>query len=55
MSRSPSDTPLRRALSKTMTRTIAGYGLIGAGDHVMVAVSGGKDSYTLLDLLPLSP
>jgi len=43
--------PLRRALSKTMTRTIAGYGLIGAGDHVMVAVSGGKDSYTLLTVL----
>jgi tRNA 2-thiocytidine biosynthesis protein TtcA len=37
---------LRRALSKQMTRTIAGYGLLAAGDHVMVAVSGGKDSYT---------
>jgi len=42
---------LRRNLSKTMTRTIAGYGLLAAGDHVLVAVSGGKDSYTLLDLL----
>jgi len=42
---------LRRALSKQMTRTIAGYGLLAAGDHVLVAVSGGKDSYTLLDLL----
>ena len=41
----------RRALSKQMTRTIAGFGLLAEGDHVLVAVSGGKDSYTLLDLL----
>lgn len=34
-----------------MVRTISTYGLVGAGDRVMVAVSGGKDSYTLLDLL----
>jgi len=34
-----------------MTKTIATYELIGPGDRVMVAVSGGKDSYTLLDLL----
>ena len=34
-----------------MTRTLAGYDLLGAGDHVLVAVSGGKDSYALLDLL----
>ena len=42
---------LRSTLSKQMTRTIAGYGLLAEGDHVLVAVSGGKDSYTLLDLL----
>jgi len=42
---------LRRRLARSMTKTIARYGLIEAGDHVMVAVSGGKDSYTLLDLL----
>jgi len=42
---------LRRALSKTMTRTLSGYNLLAEGDHVLVAVSGGKDSYTLLDLL----
>jgi tRNA 2-thiocytidine biosynthesis protein TtcA len=41
----------RKLLARTMTRTIAAHGLIEAGDHVMVAVSGGKDSYTLLELL----
>lgn len=41
----------RKRLHRTMTRTIAAHGLVEAGDHVMVAVSGGKDSYTLLDLL----
>jgi tRNA 2-thiocytidine biosynthesis protein TtcA len=42
---------VRKRLARTMTRTIAAHGLVAAGDHVMVAVSGGKDSYTLLDLL----
>ena len=42
---------IRRHLARVMVKTIAGYDLIGAGDRVMVAVSGGKDSYTLLDLL----
>jgi tRNA 2-thiocytidine biosynthesis protein TtcA len=48
---SRSDEALRRRISRAMTKTIATYGLIGPGDRVMVAVSGGKDSYTLLDLL----
>ena len=34
-----------------MGRCIADYELIGPGDRVMVAISGGKDSYTLLHLL----
>ena len=42
---------LRRQLSRAMVKTIATYDLVGAGDKIMVAVSGGKDSYTLLDLL----
>ena len=42
---------LRRRLSRAMTKTIASYQLLKPGDRVMVAVSGGKDSYTLLDLL----
>jgi tRNA 2-thiocytidine biosynthesis protein TtcA len=36
---------------RTMQRSIARYGLIAEGDKILVAISGGKDSYTLLDLL----
>lgn len=42
---------LRRRLYRRMLGTVRAYGLLEAGDRVMVAVSGGKDSYTLLDLL----
>lgn len=42
---------LRLKLSRKMLRTVSAYSLIEEGDRIMVAVSGGKDSYTLLDLL----
>jgi len=38
-------------LARTMTKTIATWKLVEPGARVMVACSGGKDSYTLLDLL----
>ena len=34
-----------------MMRTIERWKLVEAGDKIMVAISGGKDSYALLDLL----
>jgi len=41
----------RDKLSRTMLCTVSDFRLVEEGDRVLVAVSGGKDSYTLLDLL----
>lgn len=40
-----------RRIARAMTSTIVANDLLAEGDRVLVAVSGGKDSYTLLDLL----
>ncbi len=42
---------LRKRLSRLMLRTVGAFDLIANGDRILVALSGGKDSYTLLDLL----
>jgi len=42
---------VRRGLSRTMLESVARYRLIEEGDRILVAISGGKDSYTMLDLL----
>ena len=42
---------LEKRLAHEMGRCIADFQLIERGDRVMVAISGGKDSYTLLHLL----
>lgn len=42
---------MHKRLAHEMGRCIADFELIAPGDRVMVAISGGKDSYTLLHLL----
>ena len=42
---------LERRILRAAGRAMADFGLVEAGDRVLVAVSGGKDSYTLLHVL----
>src|SRR5215207_2907405 len=43
--------PLEARIAKKVTKAITEYGLIEHGDRVMVGLSGGKDSWPLLQIL----
>lgn len=42
---------LRKRLQRLTGQAIIDYGMIADGDRVMACLSGGKDSYTMLDIL----
>ena len=44
-------TPLEARIAKKATRAITEFGLIEDGDRVMVGLSGGKDSWALMQIL----
>ena len=43
--------PLEARIAKKVTKAITEYNLIEDGDRVMVGLSGGKDSWALLQIL----
>jgi tRNA 2-thiocytidine biosynthesis protein TtcA len=47
----PTFQSLERKLGRAVSRAIADFSMIQDGDRLLVAVSGGKDSYTMLHLL----
>jgi tRNA 2-thiocytidine biosynthesis protein TtcA len=44
-------TPLETRLAKKTTKAIVDFNLVEDGDRVMVGLSGGKDSWALIQIL----
>ena len=42
---------LQRKIKRKTTQAISDFAMIEDGDHIMVCMSGGKDSYSMLDIL----
>ena len=42
---------LQKSLISTTSRCMKDYNMIEDGDHIMICISGGKDSFTMLDLM----